>query len=336
MDLINRYIYAVTKGFNQQQRDDIEQELRANIEDMIEQRQETLNYEEAVNQVLLELGNPEELASEYRGSKRYLIGPHFIDSYLLVLKIVLIAVLGGISIALFIESAFSGSGYFVDNFVDLLIKYISALYNGALIAFAWTTLGFVIAEKSNSGNTASSDEKANWDLSKLPEVPNKKNQIKLSETIASIIFTTIFYTIFIALMYSAPELFGVIFNNGKDLVIIPMFNIDVLQSYRILIISVFGMSMISELLKLYYRKWTLQHAILHMIFTVASTIIVLFILNNPAIWNADFANEVNNRLNLAFDFTKVWQSMLNWVVSFIIIITGIDIFVPFYKGTKKY
>jgi hypothetical protein len=37
MDLIDRYVYAVTRSFDKKQREDIEMELRANIEDMIEQ-----------------------------------------------------------------------------------------------------------------------------------------------------------------------------------------------------------------------------------------------------------------------------------------------------------
>lgn len=38
MELIDRYIYAVTKKLPQKQREDIEKELRTLIDDMLEER----------------------------------------------------------------------------------------------------------------------------------------------------------------------------------------------------------------------------------------------------------------------------------------------------------
>lgn len=60
MDLINRYIYAVTQKLPESQRADIEKELQGLVEDMLEDRGvgvETASLEE-VEQVLLELGPP--------------------------------------------------------------------------------------------------------------------------------------------------------------------------------------------------------------------------------------------------------------------------------------
>ncbi|HOV26477.1 MAG TPA: hypothetical protein PK566_09005 [Pseudobacteroides sp.] len=83
MDLINRYVYAVTKSLPEKQREDIEKELRTLIDDMIEENDEPVSYEKKVEKVLLELGDPEKLADNYRGSKRYFIGPKFYEKYLL-------------------------------------------------------------------------------------------------------------------------------------------------------------------------------------------------------------------------------------------------------------
>jgi hypothetical protein len=93
MDLVKRYIYAVTSRLPASQRDEIERELQSNIEDMLEER--TGGGEASkqdVEAVLLALGSPETLADQYRGHRRYLIGPEYYASYLTVLKLVLVVV----------------------------------------------------------------------------------------------------------------------------------------------------------------------------------------------------------------------------------------------------
>ena len=81
MDLINRYIYAVTQKLPESQRADIEKESRTRH--MLEDRGvgvESASLEE-VEQVLLELGAAREMQRRYRGRERYLIGPGLINSY---------------------------------------------------------------------------------------------------------------------------------------------------------------------------------------------------------------------------------------------------------------
>ena len=88
-DIIDRYIYDVVRRLPPNQRQDIERELRSLIEDMLESGPENRNVED----VLKELGNPLDLARQYRGDSQYLIGPENFDSYTFVLKIVLICCL---------------------------------------------------------------------------------------------------------------------------------------------------------------------------------------------------------------------------------------------------
>src|SRR5690625_1576554 len=105
LDMINRYIYAVTQKLPQTQRKDIADELRGLIEDMLEERAGMGNINEnMVEEVLLELGSPRKLADEYRGKKKYVIGPELFDTYILVLKIVLIVVGASIGIGFLIQT----------------------------------------------------------------------------------------------------------------------------------------------------------------------------------------------------------------------------------------
>lgn len=79
MEMIERYIYAVTQKLPQSQREDIAVELRGLIEDMVEERVGDTADEKVVEEVLLELGSPREMALKYTGKKRYLIGPELFE-----------------------------------------------------------------------------------------------------------------------------------------------------------------------------------------------------------------------------------------------------------------
>jgi hypothetical protein len=90
-DLIERYLYDVVRRLPEKQREDIKQELRTLIEDMLMEKGGVENTtEKDLKLVLEQLGNPADLARSYRGSGKYLIGEKYYDQYILVLKIVLI------------------------------------------------------------------------------------------------------------------------------------------------------------------------------------------------------------------------------------------------------
>lgn len=332
MDFINRYVYAVTKSFAEKQREDIEKELRANIEDMIEQNQGSESYEEKAKKVLLELGNPEVLADDYRGSKRYLIGPQYYETYMLVLKIVIGAVFGGISIAVFVESFFIAN----ENIVNITANYFANLFSGVLQAFAWTTIAFMIAERNNTKINKDHLGKRKWNLSKLPAVPDKKAAISLSKSIFRIIFATVFYTI----LYSAPQVFAVYVLRGNEIIGSPVFNLEVLQGYRVLIMSVLVLIILREMVKLYYRRWMLKLSVIHVILTVIATVLALIIVTDSSVWNPNFVTEIIKYFNLTFDFVSLLEKIKSWVVAVIVLSSSIEIIVVLYKGicynTKKH
>ena len=155
MELIERYIYAVTKSLPQKQKAKIAKELKANIEEMLAQNSSNESLEEKVNKILLELGDPEILADNYRGSKKFLIGPVYYDIYLMVLKIVIAAVVGVISIAFFIKSFFTANL----DIANIGLEYLGSIFSGAMQAFAWTTIIFIIIEKNNLKDKVEVEEK---------------------------------------------------------------------------------------------------------------------------------------------------------------------------------
>lgn len=167
LEMVERYIYAVTQKLPQEQRKDIATELRGLILDMLEQRGKKENVKESdIEEVLLELGHPRELADQYRGSKKYLIGPDLYDSYIYLLKIVLSIVSISIAISFIIKSVLHPMNI-LEHFVDMILSIVLTLP----ATFGWLTFVFALGELFG----AKTNINQNWKPSDLPPIPNTKN-----------------------------------------------------------------------------------------------------------------------------------------------------------------
>ncbi|HEY9059102.1 MAG TPA: hypothetical protein VIO64_01170 [Pseudobacteroides sp.] len=331
MDLINRYVYAVTRSLPEKQRADIEKELKALIGDMVEENDEDVSYESKVKNVLIELGDPEILADNYRGSKRYLIGPQYYEKYILILKIVLIAVFAGVTMAIMAQSFFTKE----QSGLDIIKNYLSALFSAGLQAFAWTTGAFIIAERSQmnmeKGNTEKDSlEKGKWSPSQLPVIPEKKAVIPVHEPVISIIFSTIF----LVLLYSTPQVFAAYFELESGRIVIPVFNQEAMQGVRVILVSILLLHILKEILKLYTRRWTLKLSVVVTVLGVVSTILALSIFTNPDIWNPDFSSAIVKHMKLTFDFNELWDKFKTGFIAVIIVVGIADAITTLYKGVR--
>lgn len=135
MEMIERYIYAVTQKLPQSQRADIAKELRSLIQDMLDERVDNREVNNKdVEEVLQNLGSPKQLAQKYRGSKKYLIGPEFYDSFILILKITLISVAAGMSIVFAIQIILDPIAI-LDHFVNYIVSLVTVIPQ----AIGWVT-----------------------------------------------------------------------------------------------------------------------------------------------------------------------------------------------------
>lgn len=321
MELIDRYVYAVAKKFSGKQREDIEKELRAEIEDRVKQDKGSESYEEKVKKVLLKLGDPEIFIDKYPGTKGCLIGPKYYKMYILVLKIVIAAVFGGVSIAMLVQNFFTAN----NNIGKIAVNYITALFTGILQAFAVITIGFMIAERNNV-----TLNKKQWNLSNLPEVPDRKAVIPLSESVFSIIFNIIFY----GLLYFTPEIFAAYFHSGNETITIPVFSPGVLHGYRALLAGIFLLSIFKEMFKLYYRRWMLKLSVIYVVLTAAAAVLVLIIFTNNSTWNPDFPTEIIKHINMSFNFSALWENIKSWFLAVVVFSASIDIITALYKGIR--
>ena len=272
-NLIERYIYAVTRHMSKKEAADISKELDELVETMLaEKADQPGSEEEKVRQVLMELGNPEAMARAYTGKANdSLIGqPHY-STYLKVLKIVLFAIALGISISLLVSVISNISEINLDSsinwFVDALAEWITALFSGLLGGFAWVTIIFAILY--HKGVKFDFDL---GDLNDLPEVPSERARIGRGEIIADVIFVTVFTILFILLPYMNIPVIGM---TPKPF---PFFNPDLLIGVRYLMIASVVAMILEAIVKFSDGRHTYRvfaAKVLANLVTVATTIIWL-------------------------------------------------------------
>jgi hypothetical protein len=131
-ELIERYVAAVGRLLPRRIRGDVEAELRSSLSDTLEDRSEMLERpadEEMVAEILVPMGNPEQVAANYQ-PRRYLVGPRLYPAFIRVMTI-LLAVLGavhlvGLAVALggadleALEIAAETMGEFIASFFGAL------------------------------------------------------------------------------------------------------------------------------------------------------------------------------------------------------------------------
>ncbi len=201
-ELIERYIYAVTRHLPQKQRTDVEQELESLISDMLDARCGAITPEEKdVRVVLTELGSPWELAAKYAGEeKKALISGEYFLIYKRVLKIVLPIAAAAVAFA-GILNVFSGAaleGGALQAAITMMAQSIGGAFGGLLQAFAIITFIFAVLErkkvKFNEGDFISS----------LPQVPKTNARIKPGEPISGMVMCVVMTLVFIGF----PQIIG--------------------------------------------------------------------------------------------------------------------------------
>lgn len=232
-DLIERYIYAVTRHLPRKQREDVSQELRTLIDDMLMERcGETAPTEKDVRIVLIELGSPQELYAKYDDSaEKCLIGQPYYSTYLYVMKVVVIAVTIGMAFANLILQMIEGQGWF-----EAVTGWLAMTYNSLLAAFAIVTLLFAFFY--HKGIRIS--EPFNFD--DLPPVPKKSQEVSRWENIAGIVFCLLFAIIFLL----APEVLCV-FIEGTP---VSLFEITTIRETWFIIVAFTACGIIREAVQL--------------------------------------------------------------------------------------
>lgn len=316
-DLIERYIYAATKRLPEKIKNDVSEELRTLIDDMLTERcGELVPEEKDIKVVLTELGTPEELYEKYNpDNKKCLIGPPYYSTYKYVLKIVMICTIFGMLLANIISGRFNFSeSYSIENIVSFSASFIASFITDAIISigmeFAFVTALFTFFGYKNIKIDTTSN------LDDLPPVPKKNEKISKVESIIGIGISVVFLVVFLA----APQIFCVI-HLGETREVTPIFNVDTIRStwYIIVMFSVAGI--IREIVKLIEGRYSKKVMITTVTADIISALLSVWWLMNDKIMNPKFADNISN----VFDSENNSQFIINIFSNFQYFFLGIII-----------
>jgi hypothetical protein len=270
-DYIERYIYAVTKRLPEKNREEVKEELKANIYDMLPKHP----TEADIEKVLMNLGSPRKLAFNYQEKKNYVISPLYFNDYINVLKIVFIIVIAVMAVTGSIEAVVNleATNIFL-QILEVFFKVLSNVISGLFTAFAWVTLIFWIVDYSMTANC-----KDEWKMKDLPEIPKPTGtKISKGETIVGLILTVTFSALFIAVLMNYLEY--IVISNDQGFYVTEIFNQSVAKQFvpYFIISAVFGVMV--YILKLYVGEWKINIAILHTAYELLSTSLALIFINN--------------------------------------------------------
>lgn len=269
-DLVERYIYAVTKRMPRKQQEDVTMELKGLIEDMLLERcggeQPT---EKEIREVLTELGSPYELYARYdEDADKCLIGQPYYSTYKFVLKTVLCAVVCGLVVACTILQIMDPK-----QWMEFLNNLIGSVCEGLLSGFAAVTLIFAVMQAKGWKMS----EKL--ELDELPSVPKKKAQISAFECAISIGFIAVFLVVFLAV----PQTFSAVFTQTGELV--PIFDTQVIRS-NWYILALFALAgILRESVKIVEKRYSKK-----VLITAAATNAVSVVMSIIWLCRADIIN----------------------------------------------
>lgn len=239
-DLIDRYVYAVTKRMNRKIREDVQNELYGLIDDMLTERcGEMTPTEKDIRVVLTELGSPQELYAQYADDgEQCLIGQPYYSTYKFVLRTVLIVLAAGLTIGSVVGQLLEPQVWYM-----AIGEYMSRLWTGGLAAFGGLTLLFAVLYRKGVKLDGG------FNLSELPPVPKQKKEISAVECIFGIVFSVAFSVLFLVF----PQVMCAVFTDTGET--IPIFSIDALHNSWYMILAITACSIIVETVKLMERQY---------------------------------------------------------------------------------
>ena len=327
-DMVERYIYDVTRRVPEKQRQDIRLELTSLIEDMCEEEGAT------VEEVLEKLGSPAEFAKRYRDENNYIIGPDYYDNYIWVLKIGALATVISSIISAIIHGILSAGGF--DDFINEFFKEgISAGISGLYTLVGIVTIVFVVLERLKVKVDIKPEDK--WSPSSLPALPEKKALLSRGESIASIIIHVVLIGIFVFV----PEIFGVFESTDNGFRSVSnVFNLEKWSSIVPWFVGILGIAVFDDIVKVIYGKYCKAVMYSSIICNAISFGCIVVIFKFKDVWNPSFAKDLlaytGKEAYSEGDILRFWGTdrISNIIIAFIFVISCLEIGVTVYKSLK--
>ncbi len=274
--LTDRYVAAALRGVRDDQRADVAAELRGSIADAIDariERGETADVAE--REVLTGLGDPMRLASEYSERPLYLIGPSFYPDYIRLLRLLVAIVVPIIAIVVGTATAVSGA-----DVLRVATSALGAAFSvGVQLAF-WVTVVFALIDRSGAEPR---DRTSSWDLSDLPELPDRR--VGLGETVASISGLVVV----IWLLVWQPGYQETFSADGPS---IPILDPSLSSFWVPFLVAVLLASVVLEVVKYRVGRWTIPIAAVNTALSLAFAVPAIWLATTGRLLNPEFMSAV--------------------------------------------
>lgn len=316
-NLIERYIYDVTRRLPEGERDEVRRELAANIADMLPENP----IEQDIAAVLTELGAPSKLAEQYRQKPRYLISPAMYDTYISVLKpiILIVALATGFGTALAEMMQAQDVGNIGTVIGSVIGSIISGAFQGAFSAAFWVTIGFVINDKVNDYSGECNKRKP-WTVNDLPKLPDNSGvRITRTHTITAMALT-VFFTGMIILLITKFDTILILAHGG---VVIHPFATEALYRTIPYVIALGCLSLMASGVQLYYERWNIPVCIVNTLHNVVWVFIVIHILRWPDLWSGEFLSFLERTFTAAGDILSRGTDGIIMIISGALVLAAV-------------
>lgn len=188
MDLIERYLEAVSGNLRPKRRAAVEAELRASILDALEARRASPESEQDVAAVLAELGEPSRVAAGYEPGRQYLIGPELYPMFRRVVKVVLTTLVGASAVGFTVSLILGGLADFRAG--DILVDTLEFTVRAAFMAVVLIVAVFAWLQRAEVRPSARRHPGERWDPRSLPAVVGPERGTR-ADSIAGLVATAI-------------------------------------------------------------------------------------------------------------------------------------------------
>jgi hypothetical protein len=273
--LTDRYVYAALRSIPEQQRADIDRELRTSIDDAVDARVDSgLPPQDAEFAVLSEFGDPARLAASYADRPLQLIGPALFLDWWRLLKLLLAVVLPIATAGVILGQILAGRppGAIAATAVTALISLTVQLT-------FWTTLVFAILERT-TGRKGLRD----WTPSMLPQLP-APGRIGFGDVVATIVFVLIFGGLIVWQQFSS-----VVTDSAGNPV--PLLNPDLWSFWLPYFLVLLVLEVAFSLLVWRTGRWTYPLAALNVATSLLFAVPALWLLFTGQLFNPAFFEEL--------------------------------------------
>lgn len=279
---VERYIEQVLETIPEQDQSRVRQELERKIYDRLPAEPD----EDDVKALLNNFGSPQRMAQQFQADQSYLISPSAYPDYIRLIKIIVpiffaVGLIAGICLNLFDDGNLDLT---ISGITKLVIQAITGSFTAGTQAFLWTTIAFVIADKTGRY------QPKRWSVMDLEKV-RKEPTIKLSDTLMELIFLVLFLIAGVYILSSNVSLVWL------DRASTQVFAAEFLPKLLWVFIITCLLGIISGITKLKSQYWSLPVGLFALFDRIVSSLLWIWLLLQQPIFSQKFS---------AYLATKPW------------------------------